>query len=333
MSDLTEIITIVVITGLVALFAFLGKGQADPFLADAADEDGKYLILYTTGEIALLIQVLVYIPSFIYQTEKFYDFTGSITYITCTIYSLLAGARSAAIAVNSDSTFEFGVKAIIASACTLLWCTRLGYFLFKRVLKVGEDSRFDAYKPNPLSFLRVWALQGLWVFLTAYCVFILNAEQNQDVSSFSDLAVLDILGLAIWVFGFGVEVIADSQKGSWRESKNKKYPFIDYGLWYYSRHPNYFGEMTLWWGIFILTLDSLRETQFAALFSPIFVFVLINYASGVPILEKRADEKFGHLDEYWEYKRTTSSLVPLPRGICGAKDAAPQELTKKDEEA
>lgn len=307
-STVLPFIATLVIIGLSQLFAFLGNGDEDPLIG------GGISILQSTAALAVLVQIVVFIPCYIYQTEKYYDLTGAITYASCILYSFLSGRT----VIQSD-------RAIMVTVLVLLWCTRLGGFLFYRVLKVGKDERFDSIKPNFMLFLMTWCLQGLWVFLTAYPAFIINADQTASINFESyNFIASDYIGLTIWIVGFVIEVTADFQKQFWRGFKNKKHKFIDYGLWRYSRHPNYFGEITLWIGMFIISIEVLEDEQYAAVISPIFVFTLIYFISGVLMLERRSDEKFGDDPEYWEYKRNTSELILLPYGWGGNKSAGPK---------
>jgi len=291
----------------------IGYGLA---VAKSPDDDitnGKTTIVETVLIISFAIQILAFIPAFAFQTEKFYDLTGSITYLTCTWYSFYAGGR-----ISSD--FQLGTRSIIVSILVTIWGLRLGSFLFRRVLRDSKDGRFDELKPSFALFFMTWMLQGLWVFLTAYAVYIINAESTTESNT---LAVTDYVGLCIWISGFTIEVVSDHQKSYWRTLPENKGQFINYGLWYYSRHPNYFGEMVLWWGVFVMSLEVLEGTQYCAVISPIFVFCLIYFVSGVRMLEKRSDEKFADNDAYWEYKRNTHVLIPLPKGWGGKKNASP----------
>lgn len=276
--------------------------------------DGKITVVESVAVISFAIQIVAFIPAFIFQTEKFYDLTGSITYLTLTWYSFFSGAQD-------GDKIKIGTRALITSIFVSLWALRLGSFLFRRVLKDKKDGRFDSIKPSFALFLMTWCIQGLWCFLTAYTVFIINAESLTESNT---LVASDYVGIVVWVFGWAVEIVSDNQKSYWRSLPENKGQFINYGLWYYSRHPNYFGEMTLWWGIFFISLEVLDKSQYLAILSPIFVFCLIYFVSGVGMLEKRADEKFGDRDDYWEYKRNTSCLIPLPKGWGGAKNAGPQ---------
>lgn len=281
------------IHGFTAGLVFLGKGHLDPFVPGLT-------VLGTTAALAAGVQALAFIPAYIYQTEKFFDLTGSLTFLLCTGYSFYAGS----VMNNGIATNPAKILSVLAA----IWALRLGSFLFNRILRDGKDGRFDEIKPNPLRFLTVWTIQGLWVFLTAFPVFIINSSQGLTGGALSPLGYF---GLATWAVGFSLEAIADYQKRVWKNDPNKKNPFIDVGLWKYSRHPNYFGEITLWTGTYLTSVTSFAGTQHIGALSPIFVFLLLNYVSGIPLLESGADKKFAGNEEYLKYKKNTSILVPL----------------------
>lgn len=244
--------------------------------------------------IAFGVNVAVFVPSYLAKTEDFYDLTGSITYLTVTFVAL---------AIADDRDFRTVLIAILIA----VWAGRLGSFLFRRVKRDGGDGRFDKIKVDPLRFLMAWMLQGLWITLTAGAALAAMTSGSKD-----DFGVVGIVGLAVWVLGFGIEVAADTQKSAFRADPANKGRFIDVGLWAWSRHPNYFGEITLWVGMAIIALPVLDGWQFATLISPVFVFVLLNFVSGVPLLERRADKRWGGQDDYEAYKARTPPLVLRP---------------------
>lgn len=253
---------------------------------------GNFPLFALAVAMAFLAQWVVFIPAFLLQSEKFFDLTGSLTYITViTVTLILSGAPDA--------------RAILVFVMVLVWAARLGPFLFRRVRKAGKDDRFDEIKPSFLRFLNVWTLQGLWVTLT------LAAALVAITSSFrKELDIFAILGLLIWVLGFGLEVVADLQKSRFNADPANKGRFINTGLWSRSRHPNYFGEITLWVGIAVMALPVLRGWQWIALISPVFVTLLLTKVSGIPLLEKKADKKWGGQEDYEAYKRKTPALIP-----------------------
>ena len=242
--------------------------------------------------LAFLIQWLVFIPSFRMQTEKFFDLTGSLTYISLTLMAALLSA-------NLD------IRSLLLAALVIAWALRLGTFLFRRVHKAGKDDRFDEIKPSFFRFLNVWTIQALWVTFTAAAALVaITTSVRKELDLFA------IVGALVWVFGFAIEVAADSQKSRFNADPSNKGKFIQTGLWSRSRHPNYFGEIVLWIGIAIIALPVLQGWQWVALISPIFVTLLLTRVSGIPLLEKKADQKWGGQAEYEEYKKRTPSLIP-----------------------
>ncbi|MDJ0320938.1 DUF1295 domain-containing protein [Pseudarthrobacter sp. PS3-L1] len=239
-----------------------------------------------------VVQWLVFIPSFRAQTEKFYDLTGSLTYITITLLLVVL-------------TPGVDARALLLAALVLIWAGRLGTFLFKRVSKAGKDDRFDDIKPNFVRFLNVWTVQGLWVTLTAGAAWIAIASSTRV-----SLDWVAVVGLVVWIIGFGIEAVADSQKRAFAADPQNKGKFISNGLWSKSRHPNYFGEIVLWLGVAIIALPVLEGWQWVALVSPVFVALLLIKISGVPMLEKKADKKWGGQDDYEAYKKSTPVLIP-----------------------
>ncbi|MCB9457464.1 MAG: DUF1295 domain-containing protein [Anaerolineaceae bacterium] len=242
--------------------------------------------------LAFVIQWIAFIPAFRNQTERYYDLTGSITYITVTAVAVLLSPKSSP-------------RSYLLLALVVVWALRLGSFLFMRIRAAGSDRRFDAIKPSAPRFLLAWTLQGLWVSfsLAAALAAITSAIMPR-------LGVFAVVGLAVWLLGMGIEVIADRQKRQFRKDPANKDKFIQSGLWAWSRHPNYFGEILLWLGVAIIAFPVLRGLQYVTLISPLFVYVLLTRISGVPMLEARADEKWGGQPEYEDYKARTPVLFP-----------------------
>lgn len=242
--------------------------------------------------LAFLIQWLVFIPSFLRQTEKFFDLTGSITYLSVSTLGMLLST-------------EVDARSILLWALVVIWAARLGIFLFRRIQKAGKDDRFDELKPSFIRFLNVWTIQGLWVTFTAMAALVgITTTNRKELDGFA------LIGLLIWIFGFAIEVIADAQKNRFNADPANKGKFIQTGLWSRSRHPNYFGEIVLWIGVTIIALPVLQGWQWVALISPVFVTLLLTRVSGVPLLEAKADKKWGGQPDYEEYKKRTPVVIP-----------------------
>jgi steroid 5-alpha reductase family enzyme len=292
-ADRTSLVALPVVVAMGAGFAVAGsRGGASV---------GAIPVFALCVALAFVMQWLAFLPAFLFQTEVFYDLTGSATFIAVTIVAVALGP-----AVDA--------RSILLLAMVLVWAARLGGHLFRRIRKKGADARFDAIKPSFIRFLTTWSLQGLWVtFTLGAALAALTTEVRES------LGPLAVVGFFVWVFGLAFEVVADRQKSRFRADPANAGAFIRDGLWAWSRHPNYFGEIVLWVGVALVAVPVLRGWQWMTLVSPLFVFLLITRVSGVPLLEKRADERWGGRDDYKAYKARTPVLVPLPRRAGGAK--------------
>jgi steroid 5-alpha reductase family enzyme len=281
-SSLTAALVAVVVAALVAWAGSWGGATV-----------GSVPVLALVVCYAFVVQWLAFVPSFLGKTERFYDLTGAFTFISAIVIGV-------ALSKATDA------RSIMLLVLVLVWAGRLGPFLFRRVRSAGKDDRFDSIKTSFSRLFLTWTLQGLWVSLTlAAALAAVTSTQPKE------LDVFGYVGLAVWVMGFALEATADLQKSRFRVDPANKGSFIASGLWGISRHPNYFGEITLWAGIAIIALPVLRGWQFATLISPVFVYLLISRVSGVPLLEKKADAKWGGQAAYEAYKRRTPVLVPF----------------------
>ncbi len=255
---------------------------------------GSIAVFALCGLLAFAINWIVFVPSNRAKTEHYYDLTGSITYLTVTVVALLL----------SD---DLDARAVIVAAMVGVWALRLGTFLFRRVRRDGRDGRFDRIKTDPLRFFMTWSLQGLWVLLTAACALAIITGSER-----SSIGWVAVLGIVVWIAGFAIEVVADQQKSAFKKNPANEGRFITSGLWAWSRHPNYFGEITLWIGIAIMALPVLSGWRWVTLISPVFVILLITRVSGVPMLEARAEKRWGGDQEYQTYTTDTPVLIPRP---------------------
>ena len=245
--------------------------------------------------ITFVIQWLAYIPAFLLKTEKFYDLTGSLTYLTVFTYTL--------IVTKSIETMDLG--NLIVAGLIMIWAIRLGSFLFSRIAKDGEDKRFKTIRTSFSQFFMTWTLQGMWVFICSSAALVAITTPAGII-----LNNLFLMGFALFIFGFVFEIIADNQKSVFRSNPSNKDSFITKGLWARSRHPNYFGEITLWTGVTVMSLSSFVGLNFLALLSPIFTYILLNYISGVRMLEARGHKKWGEIETYQQYQKQTPKLIP-----------------------
>ena len=246
------------------------------------------------GAIGFILHWAIFIPSYAFQTEHYFDLTGSLSYITTVIVA-------AALSPSLD------IRDLIICTMILVWAVRLGSFLFWRIKKDGQDKRFIVMKTKFTWFLLTWTLGGLWVLVTM-AAGLAALTSNTTV----ELGILGYVGITLWLFGFAVEVIADNQKRQFKKDPNNRGRFITQGLWSWSQHPNYFGEITLWLGLALLTYPVLSGWQLVTLISPIFVYLLLTRLSGIPTLDRLAKEKWSSDSDYKAYVQATSKLMLAP---------------------
>ena len=246
------------------------------------------------GAIGFILHWAIFIPSYAFQTEHYFDLTGSLSYITTVIVAMVLNP-------------SLDIRDLIICAMILVWAVRLGSFLFWRIKKDGQDKRFIVMKTKFTWFLLTWTLGGLWVLVTM-AAGLAALTSNTTV----ELGILGYVGIALWLFGFAVEIIADNQKTQFKKDPNNQDRFITTGLWSWSQHPNYFGEITLWLGLALFTYPVLSGWQLVTLISPIFVYLLLTRLSGIPTLDRLAKEKWGSDSDYIAYVQATSKLMLAP---------------------
>ncbi|MFT5572883.1 MAG: steroid 5-alpha reductase family enzyme [Cryomorphaceae bacterium] len=261
---------------------------------DGGARIGSISVFALCGLLAFAINWLAFIPANAANSERYYDLTGSLTYVSMIAAAVLL-------------TPELGLRAQLAAIMVAVWAVRLGTFLFIRISKDGHDDRFDEIKVAPLRFFFTWTLQAVWALFTAACALaIITGGKDQSIG------LIGSIGIIMWLIGFIVEVIADGQKRAFKRNPKNQGRFINLGLWSWSRHPNYFGEILLWCGMAVLAIPVLSGWQWFTLVSPLFVILLLTRLSGIPTLTKKADKKWGNDADYQAYLASTSLLFPRP---------------------
>lgn len=197
-------------------------------------------------------------------------------------------------------------KAWLISSLVLIWGGRLAMRIFLRNRGKDEDRRYKEWRKQwgdhylLGSFLQVFMLQGLLILIVASPVLlVINSGDTH-------LNFLDYIGVLIWLIGFGFEMVGDHQLDNFTKNPANKGKVMKYGLWRYSRHPNYFGEVLLWWGFFILALSVAKG--WLSIIGPLTITFLILKVSGIPLAEKRLKNK----EEFQDYMQKTSVFIPLP---------------------
>ena len=262
---------------------------------DGGSRAGALSVFAWCVAIAYAMQWLAFVPAWLSHSERFFDLTGSATYLAVLVVALLASGAG-------------DLRSGLIAAMVAVWAVRLGLFLFLRIRRAGVDRRFDRLKARLPAFLMTWTLQGAWVSLA--CAPALAAITSRAAPSPLDGWLL--AGAALWLAGFAIEVVADEQKRRFRIRPANAKRFIDTGLWAWCRHPNYFGEILLWCGVALVAVPGLQGWQFATLLAPLLIGLQLTFVSGVPLLDARAKKRWGEDVAYQRYRARTPMLLPLP---------------------
>lgn len=285
---------LIAITVVVILACLLMLAGAENSTRWVNSNGTSFPIFVIAAAIPFALHWLLFLPAFAFQTEHYFDLTGSLSFL-CTIAIVLF--------LNTNSNERGMLLAILIT----IWAIRLGSFLFLRVKKRGKDTRFTEMKTQFVRYLFTWTLGGFWVLGTMAA-----ALAAMTSSTSPEISALGYFGLACWLLGFTIEVCADRQKSLFREDPDNAKKFISTGLWSWSRHPNYFGESLLWLGIALIALPALSGWQYVTLLSPVFVVLLLVKVSGVRLLENQGEERWGNDPNYQAYKARTSVFIPMP---------------------
>ncbi|KAJ3060280.1 hypothetical protein HDU99_005991 [Rhizoclosmatium hyalinum] len=258
-------------------------------------------VLYALGA-NVGINLVGYAVSAALQTEHFYDMCGT--------GSFLAGSLAALLSHPGP----VHTRQWLMLATTGTWAARLLHHLVTRVHRMGGDRRFDNVKTKPLIFLIYWTVQVIWVAVVSMPTIVVLST---DSKLLPNLSWLDYVGLTVWTLGFVFETVADRQKAVWqnKHGKNRFTKFIDTGLWSWCRYPNYFGEISLWVGSYVMATCAFPDSQlakygFAA--SPLFITYILTRLSGIPLQEAQARKRFKGNAEYAAYVKSTNLLFPWP---------------------
>lgn len=238
------------------------------------------------------INLLMFLPAYFFRTDKLTDISYAVTFVVLALYGFFDTSMSSA--------------SIVLFILVLLWAVRLGSYLLVRIHKIKRDKRFDGMRENFWSFVKFWLLQGVTVWFVMIPSLLFFGRDVQSIPAWAYVGVL------VWVVGIIIEAVSDIQKYKFINNPENKGKWMASGLWKYSRHPNYFGEILLWLGVYIFVISGLGLVQsLVALIGPLFITCLIIFVSGIPLLEKAADKRWGENPEYQKYKKRTSSLIPF----------------------
>jgi steroid 5-alpha reductase family enzyme len=253
-----------------------------------------HILLLSLG-ISLLINLAMFLVAFWLCSDKLTDISYAVSFIVLVGVAFAQGP-------NSYCLYDYLLTALVT-----VWGVRIGGFLLYRVMKKGKDGRFDGVREHFSRFGTFWLGQAFTVWLLMLPVSLALQQQAK-------FGVLTYGGVLIWFIGLLVESAADAQKYRFNANPKHKGRWIEQGVWRYSRHPNYFGEIAVWIGVYLYSLTVLRGgSVLIGLVSPVFITILLRFVSGIPILEKSADTRWGSDPNYQAYKRRTNLLIPWPK--------------------
>jgi len=201
---------------------------------------------------------------------------------------------------------ESSIKSLLVNLLVSIWGARLAWHIYKRNKSKTEDYRYAKWRKDwgkwffLRSYLEVYLLQGLFLYLIIQPVLFIHYQTSRS------LGILDFIGLFVWIIGFYFESTGDAQLKQFVANPANKGKLMQTGLWRYTRHPNYFGEVTQWWGVFIIALSL--PGSIITIVGPLTITILILFVSGIPLLEK----KYAGRKDFEEYKKKTSIFLPLP---------------------
>lgn len=233
------------------------------------------MVLINTAILIWVYMTVWYIISVLKKRSDIADTAWGLGFILVTIFVFI---------------FNQSTKLFFSLTLISIWGIRLSIHIYNRNKNKKEDYRYQQLKRNP--YFKVFITQGFFMWLICFPIILSNNK----------LHLLNLVGILIWIIGFYFEATADKQLKEFIKNPKNKGKIMQSGLWSYSRHPNYFGEVTMWWGIWLLNFSS----NLLTIIGPLIITILILKVSGIPLLEK----KYENNEEFKNYKKRVSIFIP-----------------------
>ena len=261
-------------------------------MIDLIKNDDHFILISLL--ITVCMQMSFFAIAYTLKFDKVTDLAGTSNFAILALLTLWLGG-------------DLSFPKILASFMVVLWSVRLGTYLFYRILVWGEDKRFDEIRSKFWSFLGFWIYQILWVFILSLPITYFNSLENEFKLEDN---YLSYVGLVLFFIGFEIEIWADAAKF---KHKQKGENWCTAGPWKYSRHPNYFGNILLWIGIFLFCYSG--GVPLWTVVGVLWITFLLFFVSGINLLEDSSNKKYGDNPEYHSYKSQTSIFIPLPNSL------------------
>ena len=252
---------------------------------------GYFAVLIQCAALVAIYMTVWFVLALLRRDNSIADIAWGLGFVVVTGVTLAGGAGPSA-------------RSILASGFVFIWGLRLAVHILFRNRKRGEDPRYAAWRAKwgrwfvVRSYIQVFLLQGLFLLVIGYPVILANSSKPVP------LGPLDLAGAIVWVAGFFFETVGDAQLARFKHDPGNRGKIMDKGLWRFSRHPNYFGESLMWWGIFLVALEV--PCGWTTVVSPVLITFLLVRVSGIPMLEK----KYAGNAEFQAYARRTRAFVP-----------------------